>query len=61
MIIYALIGKTPYERRVGIPFNVPTVKPFGAIVEYHTISAKDLSRLHQFGPKVLPGFFLGYA
>ena len=25
------------------------------------ISAKDLSRLHQFGPKVLPGFFLGYA
>ena len=24
-------------------------------------SAKDLSRSHQFGPKVLPGVFLGYA
>ena len=27
---------------------------------YHPISAKDLSRLHQFGKKVLPGIFLGY-
>ena len=34
----------------------------GAMVEYHPISAKDLSRLHQFGKKkVLPGIFLGYA
>ena len=24
------------------------------------MSAKDISRLHQFGPKVLPGIFLGY-
>ena len=31
------------------------------MVEYHPISGKDLSRLHQFGPKVLPGIFLGYA
>ena len=31
------------------------------MVEYHNISAKDLSRLHQFGPKVLSGIFLGYA
>ena len=30
------------------------------MVEYHPISAKDISRLHQFGPKVLPGIFLGY-
>ena len=30
-------------------------------LEYHPISAKDLSRLHQFGLKVLPGTFLGYA
>ena len=28
------------------------------MVEYHTVSAKDQSRLHQFGVKVLPGFFL---
>ena len=31
------------------------------LVEYHTISAKDQSRSHQFGKKVLPGLFLGYA
>ena len=43
-----------------MPFNGPVI-PFEAMVEYHPISAKDLSRLHQFGPKVLPGTFLGYA
>ena len=53
-------GKTPYETRFGTPFNGPVI-PFGAMVEYHSISAKDPSRLHQFGPKVLPGIFLGYA
>ena len=52
-------GKTPHERRFGMPFDVPVI-PFGATVEYHPISAKE-SRLHQFGPKVLPGLFLGYA
>ena len=52
-------GKTPYERRFGIPFDGRVV-PFGAVVAYHPISAKDPSRLHQFGPKVLPGKFLGY-
>ena len=30
------------------------------MVEDHPNSAKDQSRLHQFGAKVLPGFFLGY-
>ena len=34
--------------------------PFGAMVEYHPISDKDLSGLHQFGPEVLPGMFLGW-
>ena len=33
---------------------------FGAMVEHHSISAKDMSRLYQFGSKVLPGLFLGY-
>ena len=47
-------GKTHYARRFGMPFNGPVI-PFGAMVEYHPISAKDLSQLHQFGPKVLPG------
>ena len=31
------------------------------MVEYYPISAKDLSRIHQFGKKVLQGIFLGYA
>ena len=53
-------GKTPYERRFGVLFNGPFF-PFGAMVEYHPTSAKDLSRLHHFGPKVLPSIFLGYA
>ena len=52
-------GKTPYERRFWIPLNGPVI-PFGAMVKYHYVSAKNLSRLHQFGPTVLPGIFLGY-
>ena len=46
--------------RVGVPCK-GLVIPFGAMVEYHSISARDLSKLHQFGPNVLPGKFLGYA
>ena len=53
-------GKTPYERRLAMPFNGPVI-PLGAMVEYHPTSSKDISRVHQFGPKVLPGIFLGYA
>ena len=53
-------GKTPYERRFGLPFKGPII-PFGSLVEYHPITAKDQSRIHQFGKKVLPGLFLGYA
>ena len=53
-------GKTPYERRFGEPFKGPII-PFGSLVEYYPISANDFSRIHQFGKKVLPGLFLGYA
>ena len=53
-------GKTPYERRFGETCKGPII-PFGAMIEYFPISAKDKSRLHQFGKKVLPGIFLGYA
>ena len=53
-------GKTPYERRFGQLFEGPII-PFGSLVEYHPISAKDQSRIHQFGQKVLPGVFLGHA
>ena len=53
-------GKTLYERRFGKPFKGASI-PFGSLVEYHPITAKDQSRIHQFGKKVLPGLFLGYA
>ena len=53
-------GKTPYERRFGQPFKGPVI-PFGSPVEHHLITAKDQSRMRQFGKKVLPGLFLGYA
>ena len=53
-------GKTPYERRFGEPIKGPII-PFGSLVEYHPVLAKDQSRIHQFGKKVLPGLFLGYA
>ena len=53
-------GKTPYERRFGEPLKGPVI-PFGSLVEYYPISAKDQSRIRQFGKKVLPGLFFGYA
>ena len=53
-------GKTPYERRFGQLFKRQII-PFGSLVECHLIIAKDQSRIHQFGKKVLPGLFLGYA
>ena len=53
-------GKTPHERRFGQLFKGPII-PFGSLVEYHPRTAKDQSRIHQFGKKVLPGLFLGYA
>ena len=33
-------GKTPHERRFGQPLEGPII-PFGSLVEYHPISAKD--------------------
>ena len=53
-------GKTPYERRLGEPLKGPII-PYGSLVEYYPISAKDQSRIKQFGKRVLPGLFLGYA
>ena len=48
--------------RVGTSINsVGHKKKFGAMVDYHPISAKDQPRLNQFGAKVLPGVFLGHA
>ena len=52
--------KISHERRFGAPFKGPIIS-FGSLVEYYPISAKDQSKIHQFGKKVLPGLFLGYA
>ena len=57
---FLVLWETQYDKLFGMPFNGP-VKKLGAMVECHPISAKDQSRLHQFGAKVLPGIFLGYA
>ena len=51
--------KTPKERRFGEPFKGPNI-PCGR-VEYHPISTRDQSRLHQFGKKKLLGIYFGYA
>ena len=40
-------GKTLYVRRLGVLFTGPVI-PFGAMVEYHPISDKDLFRLHSW-------------
>ena len=54
------MGRRPYERRFGEPYKGPII-PFGSLVEYHPITAKDQSRIHQFGKKILPGLFFGCA
>ena len=38
--IYYLMGRHPYERRFGQPFQGRII-PFGSLVEYHPITAKD--------------------
>ena len=43
-------GKTPCER-FGEPFKGPII-PFGAMVEIHTMSVRDQSRLQQCGKNV---------
>ena len=51
--------KTLYERRFGEAFKRPVIL-VGSMVENHPICAREQSRLHQFGAKVLPEIFLGY-
>ena len=49
-----------FERRFVEPFESPMI-PFGAMVEYYPISARDQSRLPQFGKKSFARNILGYA
>ena len=55
-----LMGRRPMKDVLGSHLKGPII-PFGSLVEYHPITAKDQSRIHQLGKKVLPGLFLGYA
>ena len=52
------MGRRPMKHFLGQPFKGPII-PFGSLVEHHPITAKDQTRIHQFGNKVLPGLFLG--
>ena len=44
-------GKTPYERRFGQPCKGPII-PFGSLVEYHPITAKDQESLTWIVPRI---------
>ena len=57
--ISCLMGRHHMKGGSECPFHGPVI-PFGAMVEYHPISSKDIARVHQLGPKVLPDIFLGY-
>ena len=56
--IYCLMGRRPMKDALGNHFKGPLI-PFGSVVENHQKTAKDQSRIHQLGKKVLPGLFLG--
>ena len=58
--ISCLMGKLHTRDVFGKPLKRPII-PFGSSVEYHPTTAKDQSRIHQFGKTILPGLFLGYA
>ena len=53
-------GKTSYERRFRHTFKGPIISFVHCLNEYHPITTKDQSRVHQFGKKVLPELLLGY-
>ena len=59
--ICCLMGRHHMRGGSECHLTADRVIPLGAVVEYHPVSGKDLSRLHQFGPKVWPGIFFGYA
>ena len=54
------MGRRPMIDVLGHPFTGPII-PFGSLVEYHPITAKDQLRIHQFGKKISPELFHGYA
>ena len=53
-------SQTPCERRFNSPFKGPIFLT-GAEVKTNPMSPQNRGRVHQFGTKVLPGIFVGYA
>ena len=58
--IYYLMERRPIKDVLGNHLKDRSFF-FGSLVECYPISAKDQSRIHQFGKKVSSGIFLGYA
>ena len=50
--ISCLMGRLHTKGVLENHFEGPII-PFGSLVEYYPITAKDQSRIHQFGKKVL--------
>ena len=63
--IYCLMGRRPMKDVLGNHLEemlfhlVPCLSV--TLLECHPLTAKDQSRIHQFGKKVLPGLFFGHA
>ena len=52
-------GKTPYELRHSTPYPGLRI-PFGAYVHYLPTGEKAMAQRDKFGPRSLPGMFVGY-
>ena len=59
--IYYLMGRRPMKDVLGNHLKDRLFHLVHWLSIYHPITAKDQSRIHQFGKKVLPGLFLVYA
>ena len=55
-----LLAETLEGCRINSPVEEAVV-PFRARVKFYPNSAQDSGGVHQFGTKVLPGIFVGYA
>ena len=58
--IYRLMGRRPMKDLLGNHLKDRLFHLFHWL-SYHPVTAKDQSRIHPFGKKVLPGLLLGYA
>ena len=52
-------GRTPFQARYGQPYQGPKIQ-FGALVHYKPSPYEHKHYQHDFGPKTVPGIFMGY-